>query len=66
MSDKQATIFTADLRKDQWDLIVMALEHIRGMADSTASGYSVDAIGRKFLRRCIVETVGDIQSQVPK
>lgn len=66
MAVKDESVFTAELRKDQWDLITLGLAHIRSMTLGGESAYGVDKLGRTFLRRCIDETVGDIQSQVPK
>jgi hypothetical protein len=58
-------IYAAELRTDQWDLIVLALQHIRAMTTGSESSYGVDKLGRLFLRRRCDETVKDIQSQVP-
>ena len=58
--------FSADLRLDQWDLIVLALDHVRLMTESGASQYAVDQLSRKFLRRRIDEVVNSIQGQVPE
>lgn len=66
MSKESDTNYTVELRRDQWDLIVMCLEHVRSMTNGGSSAYAVDSVGRKFLRRCVVETVGDIQSNVPE
>ena len=63
---KGNTLYQAELRQDQWDLLVMALEHIRSLTQAGDSAYAVDRLGRQFLRRCCIETVKDIQAQVPK
>lgn len=60
------TLYTVDLRKDQWDLIVMCLEHVRAMTNSADSAYAVDCVGRKFLKRCVDETIMDIRAYVPE
>ena len=63
--ESKSTIYSAELRKDQWDLILMALEHIRQMANGASSAYAIDTLGRKFLKRCVEETTNDIGAQVP-
>lgn len=60
------TLYVASLRDDQWDLIVLALAHVSGMTQTNASGYSIDILGRQFLRRRCNETIADLQGQVPK
>lgn len=59
-------VYMAELRQDQWDLIVLALEHVRGLINTTNASTSVDHLGRKFLVRCCKEIIADIQAQVPK
>lgn len=57
--------YSVDLRQDQWDLIVMCLSRIRGMSAGDTH-YTVDQLGRQFLRRCIDEAVIDIRASVPE
>lgn len=59
------SLYSVDLRRDQWDLIILCLQHVRGMSLGGDSAYAVDNVGRKFLRRCVDETVLDIQANVP-
>jgi hypothetical protein len=58
--------FTVELRADQWDLIVLALEHVRWLTTGGDSAYTIDKLGRTFLRRRCVETMNDIQGSVPE
>lgn len=59
------TNYSVELREDQWDLIVNCLEHVRSMTTGSDSAYAVDRVARKFLRRCVDETVADIRAAVP-
>lgn len=58
--------YSVELRQDQWDLIVHCLEHVRVMTTLADSPYAVDRVGRKFLKRCVDETVTDIRAAVPE
>lgn len=58
--------YTVELRHDQWDMILMCLDHVRAMSLAAESAYAVDRVGRKFLRRSIDETVADIRANVPE
>ena len=60
------TLYTVELRQDQWDLIVYCLSHVRDMTCSGSSAYAVDAVCRKFLRRCVDETIKEIRADVPE
>lgn len=53
------------LRSDQWDLIVLALRHVRAVMDSETVFTAVDRLARQFTRRRIDETVSDVQATVP-
>ena len=64
--DNNEVLYTVDLRQDQWDMICMALEHVRLMTCGGESQYAVDKVARRFLRRCIDETVIDIRANVPE
>ena len=66
MSKDNEPLYTVDLRQDQWDLICMSLEHVRLMTSSGESAYAVDKVARKFLRRCLDETLMDIRLNVPE
>jgi len=57
--------YTVELRQDQWDLIVMCLGRIRGMTAGDTH-YTIDQLGRQFLRRCVDETITDIRANVPE
>lgn len=61
---KSTDLYTMELREEQWDLIVLALSTIRSMTvgDST---YTIDQLGRKFLRRRCEEIIGTVQAIVP-
>jgi hypothetical protein len=57
--------YVVELRDDQWELIVLAMRHIRGMAHSNPeSQYSVDRLGRLFLVRRVTEIERDITAIV--
>lgn len=58
--------YTVVLRHDQWDLIVLAMEHIRGMTMAGESAYGIDKLGRIFLRRHCNEIIAAIQSNYPE
>lgn len=64
MSDTEKC--SASLRRDQWDLIVLAMNHIRSMTLGAYSQYGIDRLGRTFLRRRVDEVTNDIQAQVPE
>ncbi len=66
-AETEDTNFTVTLRFDQRDLIVLAMQQIRRMADANPeSAYSADKLGRKFLRRRVDEIVEEIQASVPE
>lgn len=65
-SSKGDKMLTVDLRQDQWDLIVLSLQHVRAMTTESGIVHPVDKVGRIFLRRCIDETVTDIRVSVPE
>lgn len=65
INDNTAT-YTVDLRADQLDLIVLAMQHVRNLMDGGASAYAIDTLGRKFLRRRCLEIEREIQSNYPE
>lgn len=66
VEESLGTNYTVELRQDQWDLICECLAHVRNMTQSGDSSYAVDRVCRKFLRRCVDETVTDIRAHVPE
>lgn len=63
--DEKNLNYVVELRDDQWELIVLAMRHIRGLVDYAAPGSnSVDHLGRKFLRRRVDEIEADITNIV--
>lgn len=64
MSEEQK--YPAELRMDQWELIVLAMRHIRSMTLGAESQYGVDKLGRTFLHRRVNEITDDIVSQLPE
>jgi hypothetical protein len=65
VEEQVGTNYTVELRQDQWDLIVLCLTRIRSLTTGD-SQYTVDQLGRQFLRRCVDETVNDIRANVPE
>lgn len=58
--------YTVELREDQWDLILLCLDHVRAMANNAVSNYAVDSVCRKFTKRRVDEIVTEITANVPE
>ena len=57
-----------DLRLDQWDLIVLALEHIVARIDEaqTVDTEKIHRLTRRVTKRRCQEAANDIQAQIPE
>lgn len=64
MDDTENKGYVVELRDDQWELIMLAMQHVRQLTDGTGSGYAIDTIARKFLRRRVTEIETDIRDVV--
>lgn len=58
--------YTVELRLDQWDLVLLSLDHVRLMTDNAISNHAVDTLCRKFTRRRVNEIVTEITANVPE
>lgn len=57
---------SVSLRQDQWELIVLTLEHTAGNCEPlVASPYGIDRPCRKAMLRRVKEILGSLEKQVP-